>query len=133
VLIRDFRCFKVPSQKRSTRIISPHNAVSTLPPASLLTGTFVSTSDTGGTYCVDLRVTNNTAVEQAWRATFAMNGTRITSTSNVTLDTTGNGIVRLLPNQTIPANTTQQGIFGFCASRTSGNALPSTPLIRTQY
>ncbi len=56
-----------------------------------------------------------------------MNGTRISSTSNVTLETTGNGIVRLLPNQSIPANTTQQGIFGVCASRTGGNALPSTP------
>jgi hypothetical protein len=106
----------------------------TLPPASLLTGTFVSTSDTGGSYCVDLRVTNNTAVEQSWRATFALNGTRITSTTaNLTLDTTGNGIVRLVPNQAIPANTTQQGIFGVCASRTSGNALPSTPRIHTQY
>jgi hypothetical protein len=77
----------------------------------------------------------NTAgcVEQSWKATFAMNGTRITSTSNVTLDATGDGIVRLVPNQAIPANTTQQGIFGFCASRTGGNALPSTPVIRTQY
>jgi hypothetical protein len=106
----------------------------TLPPASLLTGTFVSTSDTGGTYCVDLRVTNHTAVEQAWRATFAMNGARITSTSsNLTLDTTGKGVVRLVPNQSIPANTTQQGIYSVCASRTGGNALPSTPVIRTQY
>ena len=106
----------------------------TLPAASLLTGTFVSTSDTGATYCVDLRVTNNTAAEQSWRATFAMNGARISSTSNLTLDTTGNGVVRVVPNQAIPASTTQQGLFGFCASRPlGGTALPSTPLIRTQF
>jgi len=86
------------------------------------------------TYCVDLRVTNHTTVEQAWRATFALNGTRISSTSNLTLDTNANGIVRLVPNQAIPGSTSQQGLFGFCVSRPSGGAaMPGAPLVRTQY
>jgi hypothetical protein len=97
-----------------------------------LNGSYIVTTDWGAGYCVELRLTNpNAAPTTNWSATFNTNGATIYDDWNVNRSaSTGN--VTLTPSeawaQIIPAGGNSHSL-GFCATRTGGTALPSTPVV----
>jgi hypothetical protein len=98
------------------------------PPSSQpVTAVLVATADWGSGYCVDIRVTNNTASPTTtWTATLAMNQSTIANTWGGNFS--GASTVTVVPTQAsdmvIAAGSSKDSV-GFCANRSSPGAFAS--------
>lgn len=114
-----------------------HEAWMVEPNEEALSGSFVTTTDWGDGYCVELVIDNPTSeATSTWSAEFDLNGTSIFSIWN--LNASGSsGQVSLTPteewNSEIPAGGTSHSL-GFCATRPStGNVLPTAPVVTASF